>query len=169
MKIILYCLAFFTKCCVHTMTSVFSFACHLVSGTKPFVGFSWNSVGLYVSSLQKFVDQAWVLCKSSQWRTLLNGINKFLPVLAEFIDRSEWNSARKMSEWGRCTNRPVSFMKICVVIGIFYFRAWMTFSPFLLVLAQFGSNSTFHTALPSRRAAHGYHDSRRPRLGCREN
>lgn len=153
--------------------SVFSFACHLVSGTKPFVGFSWNFVDLYVSSLQKYVDQAWVLCKSSQWRTLLNGVNKFIPVISEFIDRSEWNSVRKMSEWGRCTNRPVSFMKISAVIRILYLRAWMTFCPVpsssCTIWIKFDLPYLHCRIAAPRRTVCRYHDSRRPTLGSRES
>lgn len=148
--------------------SVFSFVCHLVSGTKPFVWFSWNSVGLYVNSLQKFVAKAWVLYRPSQWRTLLDGVNKFIPVISEFIGRFELNSVRKMSEWGRCTNRPVRFMKISAMIGIRYLREWMTFCPVpsssCIIWIKFDLPD-----LHCRLAAHGYHDSRRPTLGSREN
>jgi hypothetical protein len=167
MKINLDCLAFFTKCCVHTM-SVRLFACHLVSGTKSFVWFSWNSVGRYVSSLQKFVAKAWFLCRPSQWRILLDGVNKFIPVISEFIGRCEWNSVRKMSEWERCTNRPVCFMKISAMIGILYLRDWMTFCPVpsssCTIWIKFDLSD-----LHCRLAAHGYHDRRWPTLGSREN
>jgi hypothetical protein len=149
--------------------SVCLFACHLVSGTEPLVGFPLHSVCLYVSYSPNSFNQPSVLCKfcagsvqglckfcasrHSGLPALLKGANKITSVFPSEVRYEDvWVRSLPKSAWdfheNQCSDRHSLL------------RARMTFCPSFIsctVWIKFGLAD-----LQCRRAGH---DSRRPTLG----
>jgi len=62
--------------------------CDLVSATKPFIGSSWNLLQKIVTN---FVEQAWILWKSTQWNSY-------------FTSWREWILNRIRLKWLSCND-----------------------------------------------------------------